>query len=133
TVNPIPATPTISHTTATTFCQGGSVTLTSSSLTGNKWYLNGGLITGATDQTYAATTSGDYTVQVTSAEGCVSAMSTATTVTVNAIPAAPTISAATATTFCQGGSVTLSSTSPTGNQWYRDGVAISGANDATYI
>ncbi len=40
--------------------------LESSSASGNQWYLNGVLISGATDQTYEATESGTYTVVVTS-------------------------------------------------------------------
>lgn len=45
-------------------------TLTSSSPSGNQWYLNGVLIPGATGQVYVATQSGNYTVVVTDANGC---------------------------------------------------------------
>lgn len=55
-----PATPTVTR--------SGNV-LTSSSATGNQWYLNGVLIAGATGQTYVATTSGAYTVVVTATTG----------------------------------------------------------------
>ncbi|NUY80448.1 T9SS type A sorting domain-containing protein [Flavobacterium sp. MAH-1] len=110
TVNPAPATPTISASGATTFCQGGSVTLTSSAATGNTWS------TGATTQSITVSASGNYTVSVSNGT-CASASSAATTVTVNPIPAQPTISASGATTFCQGGSVTLTSSSATGNLW----------------
>jgi large repetitive protein len=78
-VNPIPATPTITPNGSTTFCDSGL--LTSSSATGNQWYLNGNPIAGATNQTYNATVSGNYTVVVTTA-GCASAPSAATAVTV---------------------------------------------------
>src|SRR5213076_2329256 len=90
TVNPIPATPTIGAGGPTTFCTGGSVTLTSSSATGNQWFLNGNPIGGATNNTFVASASGSYTVVVT-LSGCTSAASAATTVTVNPIPATPTI------------------------------------------
>src|SRR5258706_364523 len=118
--NPVPATPTITPGGPTTFCTGGSVTLTSSSASGNQWYLNGNLIGGATNDTYSATASGNYTVTVT-ASGCTSAASAATTVTVNPIPATPTVTPGGPTTFCTGGSVLLTSSSASGNQWYLNG------------
>ena len=57
--------PTISGGPATA-CGGSTVTLTSSSATGNQWFLNNAIIPGATASTYAATATGSYTVQVTS-------------------------------------------------------------------
>jgi hypothetical protein len=132
TVNPVPATPTITPGGPTTFCTGGSVLLTSSSATGNQWYLNGNPIGGATNATYGATASGSYTVVVT-ATGCSSAPSAATTVTVNPIPATPTITPGGPTTFCAGGSVTLTSSSASGNQWYLGGNPIGGATNQAYV
>ncbi len=110
TVNALPATPTITASGATTFCQGGSVTLTSSSATGNIWS------NGATTQSITVSTAGSYSVSVNNGT-CASAASAPTVVTVNALPATPTITASGATTFCQGGSVTLTSSSATGNIW----------------
>ena len=132
TVNPIPATPTITPGGPTTFCAGGSVTLTSSSASGNQWYLDGNPIGGATNQAYVATASGNYTTTVTTS-GCTSAPSSATTVTVNPTPATPTITPGGPTTFCTGGSVTLTSSSASGNQWYLNGNPIGGATNQTYI
>jgi len=109
-VNPIPATPTISAGGSTTFCAGGSVVLTSSSTSGNVWS------TGATTQSITVSTAGTYTVAVTTA-GCTSATSAETAVSVNPIPATPTISAGGSTTFCAGGSVVLTSSSASGNVW----------------
>ncbi|MBD2715965.1 T9SS type A sorting domain-containing protein [Microvirga sp. STR05] len=55
---------------------GTTTTLTSSSATGNQWYLNGTLIPGATSQTYVVNSAaqfGQYTVVVTNATtGCAS-------------------------------------------------------------
>ncbi|MES2557366.1 MAG: PKD domain-containing protein [Bacteroidota bacterium] len=110
TVNPLPATPTITPGGPTTFCAGGSVVLTSSSATGNLWS------TGATTQSITVSTSGTYTVTVTSG-GCTSAASPGTSVTVTPLPSTPTISAGGPTTFCAGGSVVLTSSSATGNLW----------------
>jgi hypothetical protein len=131
TVNPIPATPTVTPGGPTTFCAGGSVMLTSSSASGNQWYLNGNPVGGATNQTYSATASGNYTVVVTSL-GCSSAASAAATVTVNPIPATPTVTPGGPTTFCAGGSVLLTSSSASGNQWYLNGNPIGGATNQTY-
>ena len=48
-------------------------------------------------------------------------------------PTAPTITYGTQpTTFCQGGSVILESSATSGNQWFKDGVAIVGATAQTY-
>lgn len=68
-------TPTITASGPTTFCAGGSVTLTSSSATGNTWS------TGATTQSITVSTAGSYTVSVNSG-GCIGT-SAATVVTVN--------------------------------------------------
>lgn len=123
--------PTINAGGPTTFCEGGSVTLTSSSGTGNQWSRNGTPINGATNATYSATTSGSYTVVAT--VGCASAPSAATVVTVNAIPAAPSITPGGSTTFCEGGSVTLTSSIGAGNQWYRNGLALGGQTGTATI
>lgn len=55
-----PPTPTISV---------SGTTLTSSSSTGNQWYLNGNIITGATSQSITASLNGSYTVIVTNGSG----------------------------------------------------------------
>jgi hypothetical protein len=132
-VNPLPATPTITPDGPTTFCEGGSVTLTSSYATGNQWYLNGNPIGGASDQTYSADASGNYTVAVTDGNNCLSAPSAAASVTVNLIPATPTITPGGSTTFCEGGSVTLTSSSASGNQWFLNGNPIGGATNQQYL
>lgn len=103
TVNPLPATPTITAGGPTTFCEGGSVNLTSSEGTTYLWS------NGSVSQSIPVTGSENYTVSVTNANGCQSAASTATLVTVNALPATPVITAGGSTIFCEGGFVTLTS------------------------
>jgi hypothetical protein len=75
------AAPTASITASgsTTVCSGSSVTLTAAPAASYLWS------NGATTQTINAGTSGNYTVQVTGANGC-TATSSATTVTVNSTP-----------------------------------------------
>jgi hypothetical protein len=109
-VNANPTTPTVTASGATTFCQGGSVTLTSSAASNNTW--SGGEL----NASIVATTSGNYAVTVADNNGCQST-STPITVTVNALPAAPTISANGPTSFCTGNSVVLTSNVPSGIQW----------------
>src|SRR5690554_149742 len=75
---PTPAPPVISG--SDNLCEGGISVLTSSSPTGNHWYKDGVLISGATAQTYSVSTAGNYTVRVTSG-GCESAASAVISVT----------------------------------------------------
>lgn len=105
-----PATPTITASGPLTFCQGGSVTLTSSSAVGNTWSPGG-----QTTQSITVNTSGTYSVSV-GAAGC-NAASLPVNVIVNPTPATPVISTSGPVTFCQGGNVTLTSSAATGNLW----------------
>lgn len=73
TVATTPATPTITY--------DGNV-LTSSAATGNQWFKDGVLISGATEQTYVTTETGTYTVIVT-IDGCSSEESEAFIITSN--------------------------------------------------
>ncbi len=79
-INTTPPAPTITAGGPLTFCQGESVTLTSSEATGNTWS------TGAATQNINVSAPGSYTVTYTAANGCTSASSTATVVTVNPLP-----------------------------------------------
>ncbi|WP_018341669.1 polysaccharide lyase family 8 super-sandwich domain-containing protein [Cytophaga aurantiaca] len=112
TVNALP-TATITANGATTFCKGGSVTLTAS--TGSSYIWKNGTTTVGTAATFNATTAGSYTVEVTNAAGC-KATSNTTTVTVNAAPTA-NITANGTTTFCNGGSVTLTASTAANYIW----------------
>jgi FG-GAP-like repeat/IPT/TIG domain/FG-GAP repeat len=109
---------------STTFCQGDSVVLQSAIASGNQWNENGTPIAGATADTLLVTTSGSYTVQL-NFPNLTNPTSSPTSVTVNPIPATPTINAAT-----NGG---LTSSAASGNQWYADSTtSIPGANGQLY-
>lgn len=95
-VNPIPPKPTITPSGPTTFCAGGSVTLTASNVGGlaasYRWYRNG-VFTGTTANNIvlnAAAQSGDYTVEARgiAPTNCVSPLSDPVTVLVNPLPTA---------------------------------------------
>jgi gliding motility-associated-like protein len=106
TVNALP-TATITPGSPTTFCAGGSVNLTASA--GSSWLWN----TGETTQSVSVNNTASKSVRVTDGNGC-SATSSATAITVNALPTA-TITPGSATTFCAGGSVNL--TASAGSSW----------------
>jgi murein DD-endopeptidase MepM/ murein hydrolase activator NlpD len=115
TVNPLPLA-TITPNGSTAFCEDDSITLTASSASTYQWS------NGETTQSIIVKTSGDYSVIVTDSNGC-SATSTITSITVNPLPSAPTITA--------NGKI-LSSSYPIGNQWYLNGNIIPGAVSQTY-
>lgn len=79
-----PSTPLIIPAGIPTFCQGGSVLLDGSSLTGYtyQWYLNGASIPLATYNTFYADSSGEYALTIVNGEGC-QASSNSIVVTVN--------------------------------------------------
>jgi hypothetical protein len=130
----ITITPTITAESITTFCQGSSVVLTSSSTLGNQWYKDGVAISGATGNTYTVTTGGNYTVKIPiSGNSSVGyEVSNSILAVVNPIPSTPVISTGGATTFCTGGSTTLSSNASNDNQWYKDGIAINGSTGTSF-
>ena len=107
-VNALPATPVITASGSTTFCTGGSVDLTSSASAGNVWSTN------ATTATITVSTTGNYSVTVTDANGCVSA-STPISVNVSNAPA-PTISAS-STQACSGDVVTVTASAADSYLW----------------
>src|SRR5204863_3823407 len=99
-VNPLPNA-SITPSGPTTFCQGNSVTLTSSAANNYLWSNS------SASQSINVTSSGNYFVTVTDANNC-TASSSAVSVTVNPLPNA-SITPSGPTTFCQGNSVTLTS------------------------
>ena len=117
----------------TSFCPGGSVTLSSTSGYTYQWYNGATAIGGAVASSFTATTSGSFAVTATNSLGC----STQSAATVVSAGAAPVITPSGVVSFCQGGSTTLAAS--TGSavgamtyQWFRNGIAISGATSVTY-
>lgn len=92
TVNAVaPPVATITPSSSTTFCLGGSVVLNATTGAGYtyQWFESGTPIVGATSINYTANLAGNYTVQITNPSGC-SGTSAATAVVVNPLPAAIT-------------------------------------------
>jgi len=127
-----PTRPTISMSGDAVVCEGSSPTLTSSASTGNQWYRDGSLISGATGTSYKPTVSGVYNVAY-GQSSCLSDTSIGSKITVKPMPVVKM--SASATSICSGGSaVLLVNTESSGvkYQWYRDGALISGATSNSY-
>jgi gliding motility-associated-like protein len=110
TVNPLPV-PVITANGSTVICQGSSVVLTSSFLTGNVWS------TGETTSSITVSSAQIITVTVTDANGCVGTSAPIEVSLVPSAPPAPIISASGALDICIGSSVTLTSNYVSGNIW----------------
>lgn len=124
-----PAVPVVTAASAASFCQGGSVVLSTTAADGYQWYRDGNLLTGATQQTYTAQQAGAYSVKVTR-EGCLSDASAAQTATVNPLPAVPVVTASGSTSVCAGEQVTLTTPSVSGYTyvWQSSGADFPGTN-----
>ncbi len=111
-------------TTANSTCEGTDGTINIDATTGGTagyvYSVDGSAFTSATS--YSGFAAGTYNVSVQDANGC-SFTTTAVVGNTGTIPATPAIT--------QSGT-TLTSSSPTGNQWYMDGVAIAGETNQTY-
>ena len=105
------------------FCKDNSVLLTSSSDANNQWYKDGSVINNATSNTYTASAGGTYSVQVSS-NGIATADDSDIYVSINAVQT-PVITA--------DANNNLISDAPSGNQWYLNGVSISGAIAKMYM
>lgn len=111
-VNALPDRPTIANSGGSSFCSDQSVTLSApAGAAGYQWS------NGATTQTITVNATGAYSVRVRNAEGCFSGYSDTLRLTALSTPAQPIITPSGPTTFCDGGSVTLTSGAPFGNLW----------------
>jgi hypothetical protein len=110
--------PSIAVSGAVTFCDGGSVVLgIPMGYSSYSWNNN------QNTTQITATTSGVYYATVSNSDGCTITSDTVT-VTVNPLPVTPTI------TYTMSDTIMISSASQ-GNQWYFNGVQLSGATDDT--
>ena len=128
-------TPSIAVNSNTTICNGDSLVLTgsSNSYIAYQWYLNGGIINGATNQVYYAKSSGIYTLKANNSSGCLSAASSGVSITVNPSPGIPTITNTGTNNVCAGSSVNLYSSLANSYQWKLNGSAIPNATSQSYI
>lgn len=127
----VPNIPTLTPNGAVGVCLGNSATLSSSSATAYQWYKNDVAISGATSQTYNSNTAGTYTVSVGNGNGCLVRSTQSAVITLGLAATKPNVIPTGSLVFCQGSGVTLNSSAFTGNQWYKNGVAISGQTNTS--
>jgi PKD repeat protein len=126
--------PTVNITGNLIQCTADTLTANTTGAISYQWQLNSSDISGATGTTYIATASGDYTVVVSSSDGCTST-SAVYSITVNA---APTVSIVGVNYACFGNSQTLTASATagsgviTGYQWQESNVDIPGETNGTY-
>jgi len=131
-----PLTATITPDGPVTFCKGGNVVLQANSETGYtfQWYKNGTPIAGATESNRLVNKSGNYSVVVTSPQGCVET-SAIVTVTILPRPNASINNLDVTNNLCVDPSIKLKANSGAGYiyQWYVDSIPIAGATSQIYI
>lgn len=131
TVNP---TPNATISGSTTFCTGGSTTLTANGGAGisYQWIKGTANVAGATNQTFVATKAAGYKVKETTSSGCTST-SSVFTVSVISNPTA-TITPLGNLDICATGSVVLQANGGAGltYQWIKGTTNIAGATNQTY-
>ena len=110
-VNPVPAIPQVTASGRTIFCANESVTLTASPEAIYEWN------SGQTSQSITVNQSGSYSIRTRNQFNCFSERSGPVNVTVNPLPAQPTISNERPTTFCQGDNTVLVASPATAYNW----------------
>jgi hypothetical protein len=112
---------------ATTFCQGGSVTLSAPTGVSSVSWSNG-----QSGNSLVVNASGTYTATYITNNGC-TVTSNPVTVAVNPIPQPVISSGSGQLAFCTGGSLVLNaSTGASGYQWFRNGTAVTGATSSSF-
>jgi thermitase len=110
---------------STSFCVGGSVTLTAdfNSSISYQWLRNGIEILGANSNSFIADESGEYTLKITTLNGVCESHSNPINVAVHPYPPTPSVTI--------NGNI-LTSSATTGNQWSLNGNLIPGATQQNY-
>jgi PKD repeat protein len=122
----------VTYSGSSTVCQGLTVLLRTNLLSAStySWMLNNVPISGANSNTYAAGTSGNYTVMITSnSTGCSNISSPAVAIKINPI-SAPVIKVVGNTAICSGSSVILSANTSSdiaSYQWSLNSALIAGS------
>lgn len=116
----------------TTVCQGGIIPMSANLGDSYQWKKDGVDLPGKTSQTYAATESGAYSVEVINSGGC-SGVSDPVTVVVNNNPTVSTFPSGNAYLCGSSSSATLSASQSSIYKWKLNGIDIPGATQQEYI
>lgn len=113
---------------STSFCLNDSIVLTANSGVNYtyQWYNTAVAINGANDVSYAAKAAGNYSVEVI--DGICSALSPSVTLSTIPAPNKPSITGN--LIICDGDSTTLTSSTATSYQWFRNNVALPSATQS---
>jgi gliding motility-associated-like protein len=127
-----PGIPTVSTNDTTTFCHGlwAMLQASSSEAVAWQWYRDGVAVSDSTGAGFMAVGDGSYTVRITNANGCLSAMSAPVVITTYPL-LLPVIATVGPLAFCAGESAALTADAAGATlwQWYRDGAAITDSVD----
>ncbi|WCL81813.1 T9SS type A sorting domain-containing protein [Saprospira sp. CCB-QB6] len=101
---------------------------------GYQWYKGSTMQSGYVGSSFTATSTGAYWVEVLHSSGCVLSSDTIVIDTAGFAPTAATLAGNTTETVCPGDSVTITTATEVGwtYQWYRNGIAVSGAIGSAY-
>ncbi len=120
-----------------TACSGSNTTLSVTPKAGiyqYQWKNAGSVIAGANTATYQPTTSGTYSIDITTLGGCI-VSSPVFTLNLGTTPTSPFLSGLDGSNICSDASINLS-LSPAGNfdtyQWYKDDILIPNATSSIY-
>jgi PKD repeat protein len=135
-VNSLPTASAVGLSGPTQFCEGGSVTLSITATSGDlyNWRNEYGLIAGANTNSYLATSSGNYQLDISNASGCVT-KTTSANVVVKPMPIKPAIDKG---NYQEGKCLNETPirlnvkdvVSEYNYQWYKNGVPISSATSS---
>ena len=108
----------------------GTITVTNPVGAGFEYSIDGANYQAST--AFAGVAAGTYSLTVKNSDGCISPVRTVIVNPQPTTPVTPVISSSVTGPVCAGTVVTLTSSISDGNQWYKDGAAITGANGQTY-
>ena len=124
--------PVISGAPANALCSGQSASLSAPpGLSTYQWFYNGSAVAGATTANLVVSQAGSYSVSVSDALGCSLSSSN---VSIQVSNPTPGVWISGPTSFCNGGSVTLTSQNPNASYvWLESGVAVPGGSASSLV